>query len=151
MARPPLQFPLPLVSPLKSTPKPHPLPSAAAIINQQTHFPEHKALLLVDQPFDAYQKIVSHFRPFQPLSQNISESAVIGEGSVVMPGAVIGNGVTIGRNTVVYPNVVIMDHCTIGDEVIIPSFTFISTASAEVHSVTDCFRTHMASVALGKP
>src|SRR3954469_21098660 len=36
------------------------------IINQETEFPPHKSLLLVDQPFEAYQKIVSHFRPFQP-------------------------------------------------------------------------------------
>ena len=97
------------------------------IINQETNFPPHKALLLVQDPFEAYQKIVSHFRPFEPLTKTISDTAVIGEGTVVMPGAVIGNNVTIGRNSVIYPNVVIMDHCTIGDEVLIQAGTIIGS------------------------
>src|SRR5688500_2965199 len=89
------------------------------IINQRTEFPPHKALLLVDDPFEAYLAIVQHFRPFQPLTKNISDTASVGEGTIIMPGAVIGNHVSIGRNSVIYPNVVIMDHCTIGDNVII--------------------------------
>jgi len=97
------------------------------IINQETSFPPHKALLLVAEPFEAYQKIVQHYRPFQPLTQNISTTATIGEGSVVMPGAVVGNHVSIGRNTVIYPNVVIMDHCVIGDDVIIQPGTVIGS------------------------
>ena len=97
------------------------------IINQETDFPEHKALLLVEEPFEAYQKIVQQYRPFQPLTQNISASAVIGEATVVMPGAIIGNNVSIGRNTIIYPNVVIMDHCIIGDDVIIQAGTVIGS------------------------
>ncbi|RYF35880.1 MAG: hypothetical protein EOO38_28500, partial [Cytophagaceae bacterium] len=97
------------------------------IINQETTFPPHKALLLVADPFEAYQKIVSHFRPFQPLTKTISESAVIGEGTVIMPGAIIGHHVTIGRNSVIYPNVVIMDHCTIGDDVLIQAGSIIGS------------------------
>src|SRR6478735_6888363 len=42
------------------------------IINQSTDFPSHKALLLVEQPFEAYQKIVQHFRPFMPSMKNVS-------------------------------------------------------------------------------
>ena len=38
------------------------------IINKETDFPPHKALLLVDEPFEAYQTIVRHYRPFQPLT-----------------------------------------------------------------------------------
>lgn len=97
------------------------------IINQATAFPPHKALLLVDDPFEAYQKIVAHFRPFQPLVKMVSDSAVIGRGTVIMPGAVIGNHVTIGRNSVIYPNVVIMDHCTIGDEVLIQAGSIVGS------------------------
>lgn len=97
------------------------------IINQKTAFPPHKALLLVDEPFEAYLKIVEHFRPFQPLSGPISESAVIGENTVIMPGAVVGNNVRIGNNCVLYPNVVVMDHCTIGDNVIIQAGSVIGS------------------------
>ena len=97
------------------------------IINQETSFPPHKSLLLVDQPFEAYQTIVNHFRPFTPLKKSLSDSATIGEGSIVMPGAIIGNDVQIGNNTIIYPNVVIMDHCIIGNQVIIQSGTVIGS------------------------
>ena len=95
------------------------------IINKKTDFPEGKALLITDEPFEAYQTIVNHFRPFKPSLQQVSESAVIGEGTVVMPNAYIGNHVTIGKNCIIHPNVVILDHCVIGDDVIIQAGTII--------------------------
>lgn len=97
------------------------------IINQKTGFPPHKALLLVDEPFEAYQKIVQQFRPFQSLIKNLSETATVGEGSFIMPGAVIGNQVQIGKNCVIHPNVVIMDHCLVGDNVVIQAGTVIGS------------------------
>lgn len=97
------------------------------IINKETDFPSHKALLVTDQPFEAYLRIVEHFRPFQPSFQNISSSARIGKNSTVMPGAFIGNHVLIGDNSVIYPNVVIMDHCIIGSNVIIQPGTVIGS------------------------
>src|SRR5688572_13126131 len=42
------------------------------IINQKTDFPPDKSLLLVSEPFEAYQKIVQQFRPFVPFSTTIS-------------------------------------------------------------------------------
>jgi len=97
------------------------------IINKETQVPEGKALLVVDDPFEAYLKIVRHFRPFEPPVKMISDSAVIGEGSIVYPGAFVGHHVTIGRNTKVMPGVVIMDHCIIGDHVIIQGGTVIGS------------------------
>lgn len=102
-------------------------PATFIIINQKTDFPPHKALLLVEQPFEAYLKIVNHFRPFQPSVKPVSDSAKIGKDTVIMPGAFLGNGVTIGDNTVIYPNVSIMDHCVIGSNVIIQSGTVIGS------------------------
>jgi len=97
------------------------------IINKETQVPEGKALLVVDDPFEAYLKIVRHFRPFEPPVKMISDSAVIGEGSIVYPGAFVGHHVTIGRNTKIMPGVVIMDHCIIGDHVIIQGGTVIGS------------------------
>lgn len=97
------------------------------IINQKTDFPSDKALLLVDEPFEAYQKIVTHYRPFQPVTKAISDTATIGEDTVIMHGAVIGNHVSIGNNCIIHPNVVIMDHCIIGHHVIIQSGTVIGS------------------------
>lgn len=97
------------------------------IINKKTACPEGKALLITEEPFEAYQAIVNHFRPFTPSMQMVSQSSSIGEGTVVMPGAYIGNHVTIGNNSTIYPNVSIMDHCLIGDNVIIQSGTVIGS------------------------
>src|ERR1700750_1731787 len=61
------------------------------IINQKTAFPPEKALLLTENPFEAYQKIVQHFRPFHPSLIPVSESATVGPNTVIMPGAYVGN------------------------------------------------------------
>ncbi|GAC1704172.1 MAG: UDP-3-O-(3-hydroxymyristoyl)glucosamine N-acyltransferase [Flavisolibacter sp.] len=102
-------------------------PATFIIINQNTKVPKGKALLIVDEPFEAYLKIVAHFRPFKPSLQTLSESAIVGESTIIMPGAYIGHNVIIGKQCVIYPNVVIMDHCLIGDYVIIQSGSVIGS------------------------
>ncbi len=97
------------------------------IINKETTVPEGKALLIVDNPFEAYCKIVNHFRPFEPSTKMISDSAVIGEGTFIYPGTFIGNKVSIGKNCIIHPNVSIMDHCIIGNNVIIQAGTVIGS------------------------
>ena len=77
------------------------LNSAATFIiinTKEVAIPEGKAILVVDEPFEAYLKIVNHFRPFIPATKTISDSASVGrEGTVIMPNAFIGNHVTIGK------------------------------------------------------
>jgi UDP-3-O-[3-hydroxymyristoyl] glucosamine N-acyltransferase len=97
------------------------------IINKETSFPAGKALLIVDQPFEAYQAIVRHFRPFIPATKLISDTAVIGEGTYIAPNVFIGHQVVIGRHCRIAPNVTIMDHCIIGDNVIIQAGTVIGS------------------------
>jgi UDP-3-O-[3-hydroxymyristoyl] glucosamine N-acyltransferase len=97
------------------------------IINKETGCPEGKALLIVDQPFEAYLKIANHFRPFEPAVKLISDSAVIGEGTYIYPNTFIGHQVTIGRNCLIHPNVTILEHCIIGDNVIIQAGTVIGS------------------------
>ena len=97
------------------------------IINKDVEVPAGKALLIVEQPFEAYLKIVRHFRPFEPANQPISDSAVIGERTRLFPNVFIGNHVTIGNNCVIHPNVSILDHCVIGNNVIIQAGTVIGS------------------------
>jgi UDP-3-O-[3-hydroxymyristoyl] glucosamine N-acyltransferase len=107
------------------------------IINKAVDVPPGKALLVVDQPFEAYLKIVRHFRPFEPATKMISDSAVIGEGTYIYPNAFIGHHVTIGKNCVIHPNVSIMDHCVIGDHVIIQAGTVIGSDAFYYNSKKD--------------
>lgn len=97
------------------------------IINKETDFPAGKALLITDEPFEAYCKIVNHFNPFTPSSKMISDSAIIGEGTVIYPNAFIGHQVSVGKNCIIHPGVSIMDNCIIEDNVIIQSGTVIGS------------------------
>jgi UDP-3-O-[3-hydroxymyristoyl] glucosamine N-acyltransferase len=97
------------------------------IINKVVPFPEGKALLVVDQPFEAYLKIVKHFRPFEPAVKNISDTSVIGEGTYIYPGAFIGHHVVIGKNCMIHPNVTILDYSLIGNNVVIQAGTVIGS------------------------
>jgi UDP-3-O-[3-hydroxymyristoyl] glucosamine N-acyltransferase len=105
------------------------LQSAATfiIINKAVECPPGKALLVVEQPFEAYLRIVRHFRPFTPATGMVSESAVIGEGSYIAPGAFVGHHVSIGDNCRIGPNVSIMDHSVIGNNVVIQAGTVIGS------------------------
>lgn len=95
------------------------------IINKEVPCPEGKTLLVTPEPFTAYVKIVTRFRPFEPASKMISDSAVIGAGTHLQPNVFVGNHVQIGKNCLIHPNVTIYDHCIIGDNVIIHSGTVI--------------------------
>ncbi len=97
------------------------LTSAATviIINKEVLCPDSKTLLVTDEPFNAYVKLVKHFRPFEPAYKMVSDSAVIGEGTHLQPGVFVGNHVRIGKDCLIHPNVTIYDHCVIGDNVTI--------------------------------
>jgi len=98
------------------------------IINtKNVSVPQGKNLIVVDEPFEAYLKIVNHFRPFTPATKSISDTATIGEGTVVMPNVFIGKNVVIGNNCAIHPNVTIMDYTDIGNNVVIQAGSVIGS------------------------
>lgn len=103
------------------------LQSAATIvlINKQVECPEGKALLVSDDPFRDFNKLINHFNPFIASKQNIASSAQIGEGTVIQPNVFIGNNVKIGKNCLIHPNVAIYDNTIIGDNVTIHAGTVL--------------------------
>ena len=106
--------------------------SAASVvmINKKTvENPLEKTLLFCEDPFQAYNKLVRHFRPFVSLRQEISETASIGKNTSIALGAVVGNHVSIGNNCVIHPNVVIYDHSVIGNNVIIHANTVLGASA----------------------
>lgn len=107
------------------------------IINKVVNVPAGKALLVVEQPFEAYLQIVRHFRPFEPATKAISDSASIGKGTTVYPNAFIGHHVIIGDNCVIHPNVTILDHCIVGNNVIIQAGTVIGSDAFYYNSKKD--------------
>jgi UDP-3-O-[3-hydroxymyristoyl] glucosamine N-acyltransferase len=89
--------------------------------------PEGKALLIVNDPFEAYLKIVNHYRPFIATTNPISDTAVIGDGTIIMPNVFIGNYVKIGKDCIIHPNVSILDYTEIGNNVIIQAGSIIGS------------------------
>ncbi len=103
------------------------LQSAASllILNKEVECPEGKAIIISEDPFSDYVKIVNHFFPFKPSNKLISDSAEIGEGTILQPGVFIGHNVKIGKNCIIHSNVSINNESIIGDNVIINSNSVI--------------------------
>ena len=96
------------------------------IINKEVDVPAGKALLITENPFEAYCKIIDHYRPFTKALNTINSNN-IGEGTYIFPTAFIGNNVKIGSNCIIHPHVTVMDHCTIGNNVVIQAGTVIGS------------------------
>jgi len=105
------------------------LASAASvvIIDKVAKVPAGKALLVHPRPFEAYNELVLKYRPFEPLTQPISESAVIDPSAILEPGVVIGHHVRIGKHCYIQANVVIRDYVQIGDHVTVQSGSVIGS------------------------
>jgi len=59
--------------------------------------PDGKTILMVSEPFEAYLKIVRHFKPFVAATNAISDDLIIGAGTVIMPNVFVGRNVVIGK------------------------------------------------------
>ncbi|SFZ91670.1 UDP-3-O-[3-hydroxymyristoyl] glucosamine N-acyltransferase [Flaviramulus basaltis] len=103
------------------------LNSAATIIliNKEVDCPEGKALLISDDPFRDFNKLTSHFKPFQASSASIASSAKIGNNTIIQPNCFIGNNVVIGNDCIIHSNVSIYDDAVIGNNVTIHAGTVL--------------------------
>jgi UDP-3-O-[3-hydroxymyristoyl] glucosamine N-acyltransferase len=118
------------------------LDSAATIIflHETADCPPGKALLLCNNPFEAYDALVREHRPFRPLSASISDSANIHPSSIVEPGVVIGHGVVIGRGCYIQANAYIGDFTHIGNHVTIQAGAIIGTDAFYFQKNADGFK-----------
>ncbi|WP_417198680.1 UDP-3-O-(3-hydroxymyristoyl)glucosamine N-acyltransferase [Bizionia sp.] len=107
------------------------LDSAATIvlINKEVTCPEGKALLISDDPFRDFNKLTKHFKPFQPATSAITDSAKIGKNTIIQPNCFIGNNVIIGDNCVIHSNVTIYDDTIIGNNVTIHAGTILGASA----------------------
>lgn len=97
------------------------------LINKEVDCPEGKALLISDDPFRDFNRIIKHFQEFKSGNKAISETAKIGLNTIIQPNVFIGNNVTIGTNCLIHSNVSIYDNCHLGDNVIIHANTVIGS------------------------
>jgi UDP-3-O-[3-hydroxymyristoyl] glucosamine N-acyltransferase len=108
--------------------------AAAVILREEVEQPlQNKALLIVEDPFAAYNYLAKHFAPFRPLSIQIHPSAKIGANTVLEPGVVLGEEVEIGEDCLIRANVVILDRVKIGNRVTIHPNTTVGSAGFYFH------------------
>ena len=95
------------------------------LINKIVKCPQGKALLISDNPFDDFNKLTKHFKPFISSSVSINPETKIGLDTIIQPNVFIGPNVKIGNNCIIHPNVTIISDVTIRNNVIIGSGTVI--------------------------
>jgi len=108
------------------------LQSAASVIliDREHPCPSGKALIVIDQPFKAYNDLVLAERPDRDWKGTVDPSATIGGGTRVAPGAivgpnaVIGNGCRINANAVIGEGVILEDGVTVGAGAVIGEAAF---------------------------
>lgn len=108
-------------------------------------------IVQVDNPRNAFAKLLRHFHPLRKPQPGVHPTASIGDncrlgrgvsigagtivgnnvtladGVVLLPLVVIGDDVTIGRESYIYPHVSILERCRIGRRVIIHAGTVIGS------------------------
>ena len=94
-------------------------PASAVIINQKVSCPEGKGLIISDNPFTDFNRLINLFNPYDLNDHAVGNNVSIGQNTFIHPTAVIGNNVTIGDNVVIHPNVTIYNNTVIGNNVII--------------------------------
>jgi len=87
------------------------------ILNEPVDCPPGKTILLVKEPFEAYNFLSKRFCPFIPNTAQISDTAIIGEGTIIEPGVVISHRVVIGKNCHLQANCYIGSDTVLGDRV----------------------------------
>lgn len=101
--------------------------ASIVILNEDVDVPEGKTLLFHDEPFKAYNDLVSEFRPFLPLTAQVSPLAKIHPTAIIEPNVVIGPYTEIGAHSHIQAGAVIHSHCIIGSHTIIQSGAIIGT------------------------
>ena len=89
------------------------------LIDKKVDFPQDKALIISNAPFDDYNKLANHFSPFIMQEKLINDTAEIHESAIIYPNVFIGNNVKIGSESVIYSGVSILDNTIIENNVIV--------------------------------
>jgi UDP-3-O-[3-hydroxymyristoyl] glucosamine N-acyltransferase len=105
------------------------LKSAATVIllNEPTECPPGKVILVVENPFEAYDGLIREHRPFEPLSAPVHHRADIHPTAILEPGVIVAANVRIGAHCYIQANAYIGEYTEIGDHVVIGAGAIIGT------------------------
>jgi UDP-3-O-[3-hydroxymyristoyl] glucosamine N-acyltransferase len=105
------------------------LSSSATVIllNEAAECPPGKVILVVAQPFEAYDSLVREFRPFEPVTQTISPAAEVHPTAIIEPGVIIAAHVKVGAYCHIQANTYLGEYTIIGEYVSIGPNTTIGS------------------------
>jgi len=114
-------------------------PASVVLINAlpEGEIDPAKTLLVVDDPFAAYDALVKQTRPPYTLSEPIARSAQVHASAILEPGAVIGPKVIIGAHTIVRAGAVVYGPARIGKRCIIGANTVIGDPAFYFRGLTE--------------
>lgn len=101
--------------------------ASAIIVPTRMDCPPGKVLLVVAEPFIAYETIVHRFRNNKPITSDLTEGQQIHPSAIIEPGAVIGHQVRIGQDCHIMAGAVIRPFSDLGDRVLVQSGAIIGT------------------------
>ncbi|MFT4523935.1 MAG: UDP-3-O-[3-hydroxymyristoyl] glucosamine N-acyltransferase [Bacteroidia bacterium] len=101
--------------------------ASVLILNEWPNDQNGKSVILSDDPFADFVKLIRHFRPFEASLESVSQSSIVGKNTVISNGVTVGNNVVIGDSCTIHPCVTIYDHSIIGDNVIIHAGSVIGS------------------------
>lgn len=102
-------------------------PATVILLHEAAVCPPGKAILVMPQPFEAYDSLVREFRPFEPLREAISSASEIHPTALIEPGVVIAAHVKIGAYCHIQANTYIGEYSIIGEYVSIGPNTIIGS------------------------
>ncbi len=94
--------------------------ASAVLLHPGIKTPENLNLIICDNPYLAFAKILTYLhvaeKPVGGIMAGafVADSAVVDESVTIYPGCVVGERVKLGAGTVLYPGVVLYDDVTIG-------------------------------------
>lgn len=101
--------------------------ASCVLLDQEVEFPEGKGILLSEQPFDDFIRLIKHFKDFHHDISHIGDDTEVHPSAIVYGGVHLGNNVHIAEGVVLHPNVVIYDDVEIGKGSIVHANTVIGS------------------------
>jgi len=99
--------------------------ASVVLINAVPEDTYGKTIIVSEQPFADFNRLIKSQTVLPPVSAVISETATLGKNVHICPNVYIGDRTTIGDNCIIHPNVVIYGDCVIGNNVTIHAGSII--------------------------
>ncbi len=119
-------------------------PGSAILIDREVDCPGGKALLVTDNPFEAFNTLAYKLNPVVHVHQSVAPDLICGENTIIEKGAIIASNCSIGKDCHIHAGAYIGKDTEIGDRCNIQPGAIIGS-DAFYFKKDDCGYTHWRS------